>query len=64
MSRSRVQERRGRKGQRAPLPLPTRFTSTGGASIVVTASVSDLCSLLGYVKWAGPKKHGILKGKI
>ena len=28
------------------MPFPTRFSRTGGASIVVTASVSDLCTLL------------------
>ena len=31
--------------QRAPPPFPTPFSLTGGASVVVTASVSDLCTL-------------------
>ena len=53
MSRSRMQERheitRKKQRQRAPPPLPTRFTRTGVASVVVTASVSDLCTLVTFM---------------
>ena len=34
---SRGRAARKKQGQRAPQPLPTRFTWTGGASVVVTA---------------------------
>ena len=43
---SRARATRKKQGQRAPPPFPTRFSRTGGASVVVTASVSDLCTLL------------------
>ena len=33
---------KGKQGQRAPPPFPARFSRTEGASVVVTASVSDL----------------------
>ena len=44
---SRARATRKKERQRAPAPFPTPFSLTGGASVVVTASVSDLCTLLG-----------------
>ena len=38
---SHARATRKKRGQRAPPPLPSRFTRTGGASVVVTAPVSD-----------------------
>ena len=45
---SRASATRKKQGQRAPPPFPTRFSRTGGASVVVTASVSDLSTLSKY----------------
>ena len=39
-----------RKAARAAPPFPTRFSRTGDASVVVTASVTDLCTLDGSAK--------------
>ena len=46
---SRARATRKKEGQRAPPPFPTCFSRTGGVSVVVTASVSDLCSCA--VEW-------------
>ena len=43
---SRARATRKKEGQRAPSPFPSRFSRTGGASVVVTASVSDLSTLI------------------
>ena len=43
---SRARATRKKQGQRAPPPFPTRFSRTGGAPVVVTASVSDLSTLV------------------
>ena len=42
---SRAIATRKKQEQRPPPPLPLRFTRTGGASVVVTTSVSDLSTL-------------------
>ena len=42
---SRARATRKKEGLRAPPPVPTRFSWTEGASVVVTASVSDLSTL-------------------
>ena len=49
---SRARGTRKKERQRAPPPFPTRFSLTGRASVVVTASVSDL-STLGLVRKRG-----------
>ena len=43
---SRARATRKKRGQRAPPPFLTRFSRTAGASVVVTALVSDLCTLV------------------
>ena len=43
---SRAGATRKKVGLRAPPPFPTRFSRTEGASVVVTASVSDLSTLV------------------
>ena len=42
---SRARATRKKQGHRTPPTLAARFTRTGGASVVLTASVSDLCTL-------------------
>ena len=66
-SSSRARATRKKEGQRALQPFPTRFSRTGSASVVVTASESDLSTLVTTLQTPRkqPKGHqGVTKGNI
>ena len=49
---------------RVPPPFPTRFSRTGGASVVVTASVPDLCILVRPAEKLILEAHTRYKGEF